>query len=219
MNIRQLSEYPVPWNSSVCRYPGGKEENYFIQYCNILQIYTSYEQQYVIKSYVVFFPWPPHLVLFRVRVCLFPPFKSTPYLRLAKKFEPPFRGLFTGFSCLGDPPKSGTLLNEFFITNATKITKDIPRQSYSEEARESNVNDCSQFSLHPVSLEFVIKEIDHLCQDKATGEDGISCKILKLSKHVIAQSLIPPLHQRYVHAVLATSKKNGHDAVGTATAY
>ena len=31
--------------------------------------------------------------------------------------------------------------------------------------------------------------------------------------------VIPPLHQRYVHAVLDTSKKNGHDAVGTATAY
>ena len=52
--------------------------------------------------------------------------------------------------------------------------------------------DCSwQFMRleQPVMLDFVIKEIDHLCKDKATGEDGISCKILKLSKHVIAQSL------------------------------
>ena len=40
------------------------------------------------------------------------------------------------------------------------------------------------------------------------------CKILK-----IRANFIPPLHQRYVHAVLAASKKNGHDAVGTATAY
>ena len=82
-------------------------------------------------------------------------------------------------------------MNSSSVTNATKITKDIPRQSFSEEARESNfnVNDSSHFSLQPVTLDFVIKEIDHLCKDKATGEDGISCKILKLPKHVIAQSL------------------------------
>ena len=57
--------------------------------------------------------------------------------------------------------------NEFFITNATKITKDIPQQKISEEARESNVNvnDSSHFSLQPVMLDFVIKEIDHLCKD------------------------------------------------------
>ena len=95
----------------------------------------------------------------------------------------------------------------FFITNATKITKDIPRQSYSEEARESNVNDCSQFSLHPVTLEFVIKEIDHLCQDKATGEDGISCKILKLSKHVIAQSLTDIINMSLFRGVVPCAWK------------
>ena len=63
-------------------------------------------------------PPPPHLVLFRVRICLFPYFESTP---------PPISGLttflnppFAGFSCLGDPPKSKTLLNVppifYFIT-------------------------------------------------------------------------------------------------------
>ena len=56
-------------------------------------------------------PPPPHSVLFRVRICLFPPFESTPYLRTDKISEPPFRGLFAGFSCLGDPLKSKTLLN------------------------------------------------------------------------------------------------------------
>ena len=63
---------------------------------------------------------------------------------------------------ISDSESIAEAFNEFFITNATKITKDIPRQSYLEEARKSNVNDCSQFSLHPVTLEFVIKEIDHL---------------------------------------------------------
>ena len=49
---------------------------------------------------------PPHSVLFRVRVCLFPPFESTPPPYLWT----PLLRLFAGFSCLGDPPKSGTLL-------------------------------------------------------------------------------------------------------------
>ena len=108
---------------------------------------------------------------------------------------------------ISDSESIAEAFNEFFITNATKITKDIPRQSYSEEARESNVNDCSQFSLHPVTLEFVIKEIDHLCQDKATGEDGISCKILKLSKHVIAQSLTDMINMSLIRGVVPCAWK------------
>ena len=56
-------------------------------------------------------PPPPHSVLFRLRICSFPLFESTPYLRTANIFEPPFRGLFAGFSCLGDPPKYGKMLN------------------------------------------------------------------------------------------------------------
>ena len=56
-------------------------------------------------------PGPPHSVLFRVRICSYPFFESTPYLRTANISEPPFRGLFAGFSCLGDPPKSGKMLN------------------------------------------------------------------------------------------------------------
>ena len=39
------------------------------------------------------------------------PLKAPPYLRTDNMSEPPFRGLFAGFSCLGDPPKSKTLLN------------------------------------------------------------------------------------------------------------
>ena len=35
------------------------------------------------------------------------PLKAPPCLRTAKMSEPLFRGLFAGFSCLGDPPKSG----------------------------------------------------------------------------------------------------------------
>ena len=108
---------------------------------------------------------------------------------------------------ISDSESIAEAFNEFFITNATKITKDIPRQSYSEEARESNVNDCSKFSLHPVTLEIVIKEIDHLSQDKATCEDGISCKILKLSKHVIAQSLTDIINMSLIRGVVPCAWK------------
>ena len=48
------------------------------------------------------------------------PLKAPPYLRTDKISDPPFRGLFAGFSCLGDPPRSKTLLNVppifYFIT-------------------------------------------------------------------------------------------------------
>ena len=73
-----------------------------------------YEKTLLFNSYVVVFvpaPPPPHSVLFRVRICLFPPFESTPLSPDWQNSEPPFRGLFAGFSCLGDPPKSKTLLN------------------------------------------------------------------------------------------------------------
>ena len=108
---------------------------------------------------------------------------------------------------LTDNTSIAEAFNEFFITNATKITKDIPRQNFSEEARESNVNDSSHFSLQPVTLDFVIKEIDHLCKDKATGEDGISCKIVKLSKHAIAQSLTDIINMSLIRGVVPRAWK------------
>ena len=71
----------------------------------------SFLYDFLYDTLSLFLPRPPHSVLFRVRVCLYPLFEKTPYLSTANISEPPFRGLFTGFSCLGDPPKSGTLLN------------------------------------------------------------------------------------------------------------
>ena len=55
--------------------------------------------------------------------------------------------------------------------------------------------------MQPVTLDFVIREIDHLCKDKATGEDGISCKILKMSKHAIAQSLTDIINMSLIRGV------------------
>ena len=65
-------------------------------------------------------PRSPHSVLFRVRICLFPPFESTPLSPDWQNFWTPLSRLFAGFSCLGDSPKSKTLLNIppifYFIT-------------------------------------------------------------------------------------------------------
>ena len=53
---------------------------------------------------------------------------------------------------------------------------DIPQQTYSEEANESRSSvNYSQFSLQPVTLDCVMKEIDHFNKDKTTDEDDISC--------------------------------------------
>ena len=47
---------------------------------------------------------PPHLVLFRVRVCLFPPFKSTPLSQACQKIlNPPFAGFSRAFPALETP--------------------------------------------------------------------------------------------------------------------
>ena len=40
-----------------------------------------------------------------------------------------------------------------------------------------------------ITRDFVLKQIDNLSLDKATGEDHISCKLLKMTKNVIAESL------------------------------
>ena len=53
-------------------------------------------------------PPPPHSILFRVHICSFPPFESTPLSPDWQNFWTP---LSWAFSCLGDPPKSKTLLN------------------------------------------------------------------------------------------------------------
>ena len=81
-------------------------------------------------------PPPPHSVLFRGTHMLVPSlWKHPPILRTDKYSEPPFRGLFAGFSCLKDPPKSRTLLNVppvfYLITpflNFSGVQREIERE-------------------------------------------------------------------------------------------
>jgi hypothetical protein len=46
-----------------------------------------------------------------------------------------------------------------------------------------------QFIFNPINEEFVNKEINKIGIKKATGKDGISSKILKLSKSVVAKPI------------------------------
>ena len=64
-------------------------------------------------------PPPPHSVLFRVRVCSFPLFESTPYLRTANLSEPPLSRAFPALEtplntekCSMYPPKFGIISQE-----------------------------------------------------------------------------------------------------------
>ena len=47
----------------------------------------------------------------------------------------------------------------------------------------------SQFNLNMITRDFVLRQIELLGIDKATGEDHIGCKLLKMTKNVIAESL------------------------------
>ena len=75
---------------------------------------------------------PPHSVLFRVRICSFPPFESTPLSPDWQNFWTP---LSRAFPCLKDPPKSRTLLNVppifYFIIpflNLSGVQREIERE-------------------------------------------------------------------------------------------
>ena len=81
--------------------------------------------------------------------------------------------------------------NDFFISNASKITKDLlrnPSQPGMDEGKNAGLFH-SQFDLTLITRDFVLKQIDNLSIDKAIGEDHISCKLLKMTKNIIAESL------------------------------
>ena len=91
---------------------------------------------------------------------------------------------------ISDPPTIANAFKNFFTTCALNITKDL--KSTKTESLIGNdipVNPIAKFDLDDVSEDFVIKEIDRMCKDKATGDDQFSCRLLKMMKYVIAESL------------------------------
>ena len=78
----------------------------------------------------------------------------------------------------------------FFTTCASNVTKDLKStRTESPIGNDISVNSIKTFDLDDVSEAFVIKESDLICKDKATGDDQISCRLHKVAKYVIAESL------------------------------
>lgn len=82
--------------------------------------------------------------------------------------------------------------NNFFIN----VAKDIGSQNIktddnhpSIKAIKENKTETDQFIFNPINEEFVNKEINKIGIKKATGKDGISSKILRLSKSVVAKPI------------------------------
>ena len=90
-------------------------------------------------------PSPCSVFFFRVPRMLRTPYlsESTPYRRTANISGRAFRGLFAGFSCLDDPPKSGTLFNvplsmifKIFYNHVTGVQREGEREKERERERE-----------------------------------------------------------------------------------
>ena len=80
-------------------------------------------------------PPPTHSVLFRVRICSFPPFESTPLSPDWQNFWTPLSRAFRRLFASKNPPKSRTLLNVppifYFITpflNFSGVQREIERE-------------------------------------------------------------------------------------------
>ena len=91
---------------------------------------------------------------------------------------------------LSELPEIANAFNKFFTTCASNITKHLSSsRNESPIINDMQFNPITKFDLDSVSKDFVIKEIDNMCKEKATGDDHISCRLLKMTKHVIAESL------------------------------
>ena len=80
-------------------------------------------------------------------------------------------------------------INEYFVTCAQNITNGIPTHSEIILDDTEIINTEGKIVLQQVTSAFVLKEIENMSDDKATGYDGISCRLLKMSKYIIVDSL------------------------------
>ena len=78
--------------------------------------------------------------------------------------------------------------NEYFASCAAKITEDMSANKCFEVPDNDDDLEYS-FELKPVSSAFVGNEIKNMNAKKATGDDDISCRLLKIARPAIAVSL------------------------------
>ncbi len=77
--------------------------------------------------------------------------------------------------------------NSFFTTIAEKLTQSLPEQLEQPQYPKVTPQDC-KFNIPDMTEDFVKKEIEKMSLGKATGLDGISVKLLKISKHTFWHS-------------------------------
>jgi hypothetical protein len=82
--------------------------------------------------------------------------------------------------------------NDFFVNVAKDIGSDLPVDTTTHPSilaiQSSHRPDCT-FNFSSITTDFVSKQIDGIGLRKATGNDGISAKILKMAKPAICQPL------------------------------
>ena len=83
--------------------------------------------------------------------------------------------------------------NKHFSSVATKLIDTQCCNDFVNDVvdHDASINDSAEpeFELPAISVDFVCKEIDLMSEKKATGLDDVSCKLLKIAKPAIVNSL------------------------------
>ena len=85
--------------------------------------------------------------------------------------------------------------NKYFTGIVDKLVDNNCNDSENDDVHDNptyHVDNCLQsvMNLPSISTDFVSSEIDSMSENKATGLDDVSCKVLKLAKPVILNSLV-----------------------------
>ena len=96
-----------------------------------------------------------------------------------------------------DPKVCANTFNNFFTSIHTKFSTENNCNTQSEHPDLNTINDHvkakleknTEFSIPFVTEAFILKQLQHLKTDKATGIDGLSAKYLKLSAQIISKPL------------------------------
>ena len=97
--------------------------------------------------------------------------------------------------------------NDYFVTCAESVTQDLPDSIPFVSSDVPHGDDCI-FNLRPVSSAFVQRIILTMDVTKATGDDQLSCYLLKIACPVILQSLTKILNMSLVHGYVPDGLKS-----------
>ena len=95
-----------------------------------------------------------------------------------------------------DPNEVGNVLNDYFASISSKYiparqtcldTKSVNKISNFIDSRPGDKK--SNFSIPPVTTDFVLQQLKHMPSTKATGLDDISVNVLKLAAPAIVSSI------------------------------